>query len=76
MITGKRVKQLGDGTCEMPGQKAYEMHREPSRLGLTYSNGRQLWLSGWIYVPYLRYVQGRQGMKEGGGGGRCGGAKR
>ena len=58
------------------GQKAYERQPEPSQIGSTKSNGRQPWCSGWRYVPYLRYVQGRQGMKEGGRGGRCGGAKR
>ena len=58
------------------GWKAYKRQRESSRRGYTYRDGRQPWHSGWSYVPYLRCVQGREGTKEGGAGGRLGGAKR
>ena len=58
------------------GWKAYDRQQEPSRIGYTYRDGRQPWRSEWRYVPYLRCVQGRQGMKERGEGGKCGGAKR
>ena len=41
----------------------------------TYRVVRQPWLSGCCYIPYLRVVQGIQGTKKEGKGGRLGGAK-
>ena len=63
MVTGKRAKQLGDGTWEMPGEEGIR-EAAGTKLDSIYIDKLQATVAQWVVLcPFFRCVKGMQGMK-------------